>query len=117
MRWIVVRQFGSLHLQGDLWESLPHWVPALIGRLKTDDEAYGRLREIIFGQPSPGTKASFPRIMARARTLDDDLRRRCRAECAKEKRIFVGAVGMDLIAGQRRLVAQSLFDLLSGRDA
>ena len=30
-------------------------------------------------------KASFPRILAQARTLDTDLRDWCRAECAKEE--------------------------------
>ena len=62
-------------------------------------------------------KASFPRILAQARTLDTDLRDWCRAECAKEEGVFVAEVGTDLIAGQRRLVRQSLFDLLIGRAA
>ena len=74
------------------------------------------MRDIILAQPSPGVKASFPRILARARTLDHDLRNWCSAKCAKEEGVFVGEVGMDLIAGQRRLVGQSLFDLLSSRD-
>jgi len=115
-RFVEALTWAADNLQGDLWESLRHWVPATIRRLKTDNEAYGRMREIIFEQPSPGVKASFSRMMARARTLDDDLRNWCRAECVKEKGVFVGEVGMDLIEGQQRLVAQSLFDLLSSRD-
>ena len=83
---------------------------------KSGDEAYGRMRGILFDQPSPGVKASFPRILAQARTLDADLRNWCRAEYSKEEGVFVAEVGMDLIAGQCRLVRQSVFDLLSGRD-
>jgi hypothetical protein len=90
--------------------------PAVVRRLKADDEAYGRMRGILFDQPSPGVKASFPRILAQARTLDADLRNWCRAEYSKEEGVFVAEVGMDLIAGQCRLVRQSVFDLLSGRD-
>ena len=52
--------------------------------------------------------------MARARTLESDLRDWCRARSSES--LSVGEVGMDLIAGQPRLVSQSLFDLLSGRD-
>jgi hypothetical protein len=44
------------------------------------------------------------------------LRNWCRAEYSKEEGVFVAEVGMDLIAGQCRLVRQSVFDLLSGRD-
>ena len=99
-----------------MWDSLPNWVPAAIRRLKTDDDAYTRMREIVFAVPSPGVKASFPRLLAQARTLEDDLCEWCRTECAKEQTRPVAEVGMDLIAGQRRLVSQSLFDLLSGRD-
>jgi len=115
-RFVEALTWAADNLQGELWESLPHWVPSVIRRLKTDDEACDRMRDIIFAQPSPGVKASFPRILARARTLDHDLRNWCSAKCAKEEGVFVGEVGMDLIAGQRRLVGQSLFDLLSSRD-
>ena len=108
--------WASDNLEGGLWDSLPHWVPAAILRLKTDEEAYRQMRDILFADPSPGVKASFPRLLARARTLEDDLRDWCRAECAKEQTRSVAEVGMDLIAGQPRLVSQSLFDLLSGRD-
>jgi len=104
------------NLQGDLWGSPAHWIPAVVRRLKTDDEAYGQMRGILFDQPSPGVKASFPRILAQARTLDPDLRNWCRAECARDEGVFVAEVGMDLIAGRCRLVRQSVFDLLSGRD-
>ena len=104
------------NLQGDLWESPAHWIPAVVRRLKTDDEAYGRMRGILFDQPSPGVKASFPRILVQARTLDADLRNWCRAEYSKEEGVFVAEVGMDLNAGQCRLARQSVFDLLRGRD-
>ena len=46
-------------LQGDLWESLVHWIPSIVRRLKTDDAAYARMFELLFDQPSPGVKASF----------------------------------------------------------
>jgi hypothetical protein len=97
-------------------QHVAHTLPAVVRRLKADDEAYGRMRGILFDQPSPGVKASFPRILAQARTLDADLCNWCRAEYSKEEGVFVAEVGMDLIAGQCRLVRQSVFDLLSGRD-
>jgi hypothetical protein len=113
-RFVDALTWAADKLKGELWESLTHWVPPIIRRLKTDDAAYRQMRDILFAQPSPGVKASFPRILARARTLDEELCGWCSEECAKEDGVFVGEVGMDLIAGHRRLVAQSLFDLLSG---
>ena len=115
-RFVDALTWAADNLQGELWESLTHWVPPIICRLKTDDAAYRQMRNTLFVQPSPGVKASFPGILAAARTLDEELRRWCRAERVKEEGVFVGEVGMDLIAGQRRLVAQSLFDLLSSQD-
>ena len=115
-RFVDALGWAAENLQGDLWESPTHWIPAVVRRLKTDDEAYGRMRGILFDGSSPGVKASFPRILAQARTLDADLRNWCGGECAKEEGVFVAEVGMDLIAGQCRLVRRSLFDLLSGRD-
>jgi hypothetical protein len=115
-RFVETLTWAANNLQGDLWEALPHWLPAIIRRLKIDDEAYGLMREMLFAQPSPAMKVSFPGILVRARTLDDDLRNWCRTECVKRKDVVVGEIGMDLIAGQQRLVAQSLFDLLSSRD-
>jgi hypothetical protein len=114
-RFVAALGWASDHLEGDLWESLSHWVPPVIRRIKDDDDAYRRMRYILFAQPSPGVKASFPRLLARARTLEDDLRDWCRAQCSRED-VLVAEVGMDLIAGQPRLVTQSLFDSLSGRD-
>jgi hypothetical protein len=113
-RFVEALGWASDHLQGDLWESLSHWVQPVIRRIKEDDGAYRRMRDILFAQPSPGVKASFPRLLARARTLEDDLRDWCRAQCSED--VLVAEVGMDLIAGQPRLVSQSLFDLMSGRD-
>jgi hypothetical protein len=113
-RFVGTLQYASDNLHGDLWESPLHWVPAVIRRIKNDDDAYCRMRDILFGQPSSGAKASFPRLMARARTLESDLRDWCRAKSSEN--LPVGEVGMDLIAGQPRLVSQSMFDLLSGKD-
>ena len=113
-RFVETLRYASDNLHGDLWESSLHWVPAVIRRIKDDDDAYRQMRDILFAQPSPGVKASFPRLIARARTLESDLRGWCRAKSSEA--ILVGEVGMDLIAGQPRLVSQSLFDLLSGRD-
>jgi hypothetical protein len=113
-RFVEGVMWASDNLKGALWDSLSHWVPAVIRRLKDDDDACRRMRDIIFDQPSPGVKATFPRLLARARALDNDLRDWCRARSSEE--LLVGEVGMDLVAGQPRLVYHSLFDLLSGRD-
>jgi hypothetical protein len=113
-RFVEALRYASDNLHGDLWESPSHWVPAVIRRIKDDDDAYRRMRDILFGEPSPGIKASFPRLMARARALESDLRDWCRLKCGKN--VTVGEVGMDLIAGKVRLVSQSLFDSLIYRD-
>jgi len=55
-------------------------------------------------------------LLARACGLTEELRTWCRAESQRDKDIVVGEVGLDLIAGQKRLVVQSLFDLLSDRE-
>ena len=103
-------------LQGDLWESLVHWIPSIVRRLKTDDAAYARMFELLFDQPSARGESELPRLLAHARGLTADLRNWCQRETQRDKEIFVGEVGMDLIAGQTRFVTQSLFDILSGRD-
>jgi hypothetical protein len=115
-RLVEALVWAANELQGGLWESLPHWIPSVVRRIKEDDVAYAQMRDILFAQPSPGVKASFPRILGRARGLTEDLRRWCLTECQREGGVFVGEVGFDMIAGQSRLVGQSLFDLLSGRD-
>jgi len=108
--------WAANELEGDLWESPSHWIPAVVRRLKEDDATYARMLGVLFGQPSPGVKASFPRLLARARGLTEELRTWCRSESQRDKDIVVGEVGLDLIAGQKRLVVQSLFDLLSDRE-
>jgi hypothetical protein len=107
-------RYAADNLHGDLWESPPHWVPAVIRRIKDDDDAYRQMRDVLFAEPSPGITASFPRLIARARALESDLRDWCHVKCGEK--IPVGEVGMDLIAGKVRPVSQSLFDLLSGLD-
>jgi hypothetical protein len=108
--------WAANELRGGLWESPAHWIPSIIRRLKQDDPAYTGMRQILFDRPSPGVKASFPRFLVRARGLTEELRTWCQSETRYDKEIVVGEVGMDLIAGQMRLVAQSLFDILSGQD-
>ncbi len=110
-RFVATLDWACNNLSGNLWESPLHWVPSVIRRLKEDNDAYGQMRDIIFGQPPPGIKASFPRLMARARTLESDLRDWCRTKSAEAT--VVGEVGMDLVAGRPRLVSQSMFDLLT----
>ena len=54
----------------------------------------------------------FPRMLGRARGRSEELRSWCQAECRRSEGDLVGEVGFDLIAGQQRLVVQSLFDFL-----
>jgi hypothetical protein len=108
--------WAANELHGDLWESPAHWVPSIVRRLREDDAAYAQMREVLFGQTSPGVKTSFPRLLARARGLTEELRDWCRSEMQRDKDILVGEVGLDLIAAQTRLVGQTVFDILSGRD-
>jgi hypothetical protein len=76
--------------------------------LKEDDTAFEETREALSLQPSPGAKASFPRILSRARGFSADLRAWCREECQRAESDLIAEVGFDLIAGQKRLVVQSL---------
>lgn len=103
-------------LQGELWECIPYWLPSVVRRLKEDDTAYEQTRNVLSSQPSPGAKASFPKILARARGVSADLRAWCREECQRAEGDLIAEVGLDLIAGRKRLVMQSLFDLMSARD-
>jgi hypothetical protein len=48
---------------------------------------------------------SFPRFLVRARGLTEELRTWCQSETRYDKEVVVGEVGMDLIAGQMRLVS------------
>lgn len=115
-RLVESLEWAVNQLGGDLWESPAHWIPSVIRRLKQDDAAYERMRKILLEKLSPGIKASFPRLLARARGLTGDLRSWCQSEALDDRDVLVGEVGFDLIAGQMRLVSHSLFDLLSGQD-
>jgi hypothetical protein len=100
----------------DKRQNIAHVLPLVVRRLKEDDTAYAQMRGLLIGKPSPGVKASFPRLLARARGLTEDLYTWCQSETQRDKDLFVGEVGLDLIASQKRLVVQSLFDVLSERD-
>ncbi|MGY4234994.1 hypothetical protein ACVIIW_003941 [Bradyrhizobium sp. USDA 4449] len=108
--------WAAENLEGDLWESPAHWIPPTVRRLKQDNAACERMRNIVFDRPSPGVEASFPRLLVRANGLTDDLRTWCHSKTLPSDEILVGEVGFDLVAGQLRLVAHSLFDILSGQD-
>jgi hypothetical protein len=58
---------GVDYLQGDLWEAIPHWVPGVIRRLEVDEVAFAQAKDALFSAPSPGLKASFPRLLSRAK--------------------------------------------------
>ncbi len=115
-RLVEYLAWAANELGGDLWESPAHWIPSVIRRLKQDDAACERMRQSLLEKPSPGVKASFPRLLARARGLTEELRSWCQSEVRADRDVFVGEVGLDLIAGQMRLVSHSLFDILSGQD-
>ncbi|WP_426413463.1 NACHT domain-containing protein [Bradyrhizobium ganzhouense] len=115
-RLVEVLEWAASELQGNLWESPAHWIPSTIRRLKQDDAACSLMLQTLLDQPSPGVKASFPRLLVRARGLTEELRAWCQSETVDGRNRWVGEVGMDLIAGQQRLVALSLFDILSGQD-
>jgi hypothetical protein len=108
--------WGVDHLQGNLWEALPYWVPGVIRRLQEDEAAFAQTKDTLFSAPSPGLKASFPRLLSRAKGFSEELRDWCAEECRRAEGDSVGEVGFDLIAGQHRVVVDSLFDLLAGRE-
>jgi hypothetical protein len=108
--------WGATELVGDLWEANPYWIPNIIRRIQNDGATYGAMQKRLSEQPSPGIKASFPRLLGRARGVSDELRAWCVSECERAKSELVAEVGLDLVAGQARLVALSLFDLLAGRE-
>ena len=109
--------WAASELEGDIWDCIPYWMPSVLRRLQADDAAFSQTHDLLLGGPSPGIKASFPRILSRARGLSDDLRDWCVTEYRRAENDFVGEVGMDLIAGQEQLVVHSLSELLSGPDA
>lgn len=108
--------WAATELVGDLWEANPYWVPNVIRRIQSDDETYAAMQRSLVEQPSPGVKASFPRLLGRARGVSDELRAWCVSECERAKTDLVGEVGLDLVAGHARLVTLSLYDLLAGRE-
>ena len=109
--------WGATELVGDLWEANSYWIPNIIRRIQCDDEMCAAMQGRLSGQASPGVKASFPRLLGRARGVSDELRAWCISECERAKTDLVGEVGLDLVAGQARLVTLSLFDLLAGRES
>jgi hypothetical protein len=108
--------WAASELVGDFWEANPYWIPNIIRRIQNDDVTYRAMLKRLAEHPSPGVKASFPRLLGRARGVSDELRAWCISECERAKTELVGEVGLDLVAGQPRLVALSLFDLLAARE-
>jgi hypothetical protein len=115
-RFVEALVWGVNHLQGDLWDAIPYWAPGVIRRLQVDEAAFAQTKDALFSAPSPGLKASFPRLLSRAKGLSEELRDWCAAECRRAEGDNVGEVGFDLIAAQHRVVVESLFDLLAGRE-
>jgi hypothetical protein len=109
--------WGATEFVGDLWEANAYWIPNIIRRVQSDDEMCAAMQGRLSGQAPPGVKASFPRLLGRARGVSDELRAWCVSECERAKTDLVGEVGLDLVAGQARLVVLSLFDLLAVRDS
>jgi hypothetical protein len=109
--------WGATELVGDLWEANRYWVPNIIRRIQSDDEMHATMQGRLSGQASPGVKASFPRLLGRARGVSDELRAWCVSECERAKTDLVGEVGLDLVGGQARVVTLSLFDLLAGSES
>jgi hypothetical protein len=108
--------WGATKLLGDLWDANPYWVPNIIRRIQNDDEICAAMQTRLSGQPSPGVKVSFPRLLGQARGMSNELLTWCFSECERAKTEAVGEVGLDLVTGQSRLVALSLYDLLAGRE-
>jgi hypothetical protein len=109
--------WGATELLGDLWDANHYWIPNVIRRIQNDDEICAAMQRYLSEQPSPGVKVSFPRVLGRARGMSDELRAWCVSECERAKTDVVGEVGLDLVTGQARLVALSLYDLLAGPEA
>ena len=115
-RFVEALSRGANELRGDLWEAIPYWIPRVIHRLRADEDAFVQTQDALFSAPSPGLKASFPRLLSRAKGFSDELRDWSAAECRRAQGDTIGEVGFDLIAGERRIVVQSLFELLAGRE-
>jgi hypothetical protein len=107
---------AATQLQGDLWEGMPYWIPSIVRRLEEDPAAYSQTLALLLDRPSPGVKASFPKILSRARGFSEELHNWCLTELRRADTDQVAEVGFDLIAGQHRIVAHSLFDLVAARD-
>ena len=103
---------------GDLWEAPSYWVPNLVRRLQADDDVFNFLSGRLAENPSPGEKASLPRLLTRARGLSDDIRVWCIDEITRgERDDAIAEVGMDLVAGEYRVVRQSLMDVLTATNS
>jgi hypothetical protein len=87
-----------------------------VRRLSHDDEAVALLMKLHSDTSSPHLRASVPRLLAAARGITPELRRRFDDELDRE---FVTAespvVGYDLAADDIRAVAISLCDVLANR--
>jgi hypothetical protein len=95
---------------------MPYWIPSIVRRLEEDPAAYSQTLALLLDRPSPGVKASFPKILSRARGFSEELHNWCLTELRRADTDQVAEVGFDLIAGQHRIVAHSLFDLVAARD-
>jgi hypothetical protein len=62
-------------------------------RGKRGPRSYSLMRQALFDQPSPGMKASFPRLLVRARGITEELRVWCRSETDGTKTYIVGDGG------------------------
>lgn len=105
---------ACVQLTGSYWDGLSFWIPAVVRRLRADDElAENLMKRLSSGHAEPGEKCSYPKLLAAARGLSEDLRTWAFSEL--EAANMSGALaesGMDVVYGGFRFVSQSLADLV-----
>jgi len=99
---------------GSIWDFLPFCVEPLVARIRSEDGLAAHIVERLKRTESGSEKASFPRLLAMANQMTDELRAWCEDAFAKQNdHTALAEFGLDVVASETRPVAHALLDALS----
>jgi hypothetical protein len=97
-------------IEPDEW-SLPYWVPALVRRIKIDDELRAKLLETLRAGASVSMKLTLAALLSRAAGSTDELRAYADEELQRLRADPIPAIGFDLTNYAHRPLFQLLTEL------
>jgi hypothetical protein len=97
-----------------IWVFLPFCIEPIVARIRTEDGLATHIVARLKRTESGSEKATFPRLLAMANQMSDELRAWCEKTFANQNNhTTLAEFGLDVVAGEIRPVAHALLDALS----